>query len=190
MPLRILLPSNPGSNLSHRRHSSIVEGSPSASMSYVAPTCTRSRGSSLKRLSLSLSPTNEEPFPPLLPHETEPPSARRTSTQPDVSSNQEGAQKSASSPTDSPTRKNEEGQRNETFDDLSELPPFRPQGRPLLGLRHASDPQLSSRYRRGDVNEPKKAPRTCPLFRRVPAIAKPVTSTYNYHNRPHYKLDG
>ena len=163
MPLRTLLPSRPSTGLSHRRHSSIVEDGPSSSSGYVPPIHTRTRGSSLKRLSLSLSRTNDEPFPPFLTREPGESPTDHTSTPPNPSPEHNEAPKSASIPAAIPTGRDEEGQKNETHDNLSELPRRKPQRLSLLGMRHASDPQLSTRFRKEESKTPKDVARMYPM---------------------------
>ncbi|KIX97618.1 uncharacterized protein Z520_06396 [Fonsecaea multimorphosa CBS 102226] len=159
MPLRTLLPSKPASGPLHRRHSSIVEDPPSTSASSNGPpTRTRSRGSSLKRLSLSLSRTNEEPFPPFLTQDLEGLPSHQPSVQPDGPSHQPDLPKSASTPiTRSSTRIDGEA-RNGLQNDLDSGPLPMPQRLSLLGLRHASDPQLSTRFKNEEISPSNDVP--------------------------------
>ncbi len=157
MPVRTLQPSVPGSGLFYRRHSSIAEEAPSRPTT--TPPLPRTRGNSFKRLSLSLSRTNDEPFPAFLTHEAEELPPQRPSTQPGAAADNVEQPKSASTPTASSSKKNVEGQRSEPQDDLGDLPLPRPQRLSLLGMRHASDPQLSTRFRKQERNAPKDVAR-------------------------------
>ncbi|OAL29827.1 hypothetical protein AYO20_09020 [Fonsecaea nubica] len=159
MPLRTLLPSKPTSGPSHRRHGSIVEDPPSTSASSNVPsTRTHSRGSSLKRLSLSLSRTNDEPFPPFLTQDLEGLPGHQPPNQPHVPSYQTDPPKSASTPaTRSPTQIEGDG-RNGMQNDLGFGLKSMPQRLSLLGLRHASDPQLSTRFKKEEISPSNDVP--------------------------------
>ncbi|OAP55995.1 hypothetical protein AYL99_10147 [Fonsecaea erecta] len=159
MPLRTLLPSKPASGPPHRRHSSIIEDSPSTSVSSnVPPTRTRSRGSSLKRLSLSLSRTNEEPFPPFLTQDLEGLSTDLPSAQPDEPSPQRDLPKSASTPTTRSSTQIEGDGTNGLRNNLGSGPLPMPQRLSLLGMRHASDPQLSTRFKNEETSPMNEVP--------------------------------
>jgi hypothetical protein len=160
MPLRTLLPTRPGTD--HRRHSSIIPDSPSFSSIGRSPSDARSPGGSLKRLSLSLSPTNEEPFPAFLTHESESLPLERPSTQPSPK-RKEGSQSVPGLPITTDLQK-DEAQGEGLQDRLSDLPLPRPQRLSLLGMRSASDSRLSSRFRsEANNNAVKEAARMCHL---------------------------
>ncbi|KAJ9614196.1 hypothetical protein H2200_002332 [Cladophialophora chaetospira] len=155
MPLRTLLPSAPGLGLSHRRHSTIIEDAAPSKPNVTPLPQTRNRENSFKRLSLSLSRTTEEPFPALLTHEPEQVTPPRPSTQPDAGVGRSEQPKSASTPTAVSRRTDAELQSSDAQDILSELPLPRPQRLSMLGMRHASDPQLSTRFRKQEQKAPK-----------------------------------
>ena len=170
MPLRTLLPSAPGLGLSHRRHSSIVEDAPS--MPTITPLShPRTRGNSLKRLSLSLSRTSEEPFP-VFAHEPEELPPQRPSTQPDADLDRAEQSKSASTPTAFSRKKEVEEQRNDVPDDLNDLPLPKPHRLSMLGMRHASDPQLSTRFRKQEHKDLKDVARMYLFLAYLVPIAK------------------
>lgn len=161
MPLRTLLPSMPGSGLSHRRHSSIVEDGPSIDNPDILPTRPRTRGNSLKRLSLSLSRSSEEAFPPFLTHAPDevfpqqPPSLLEATT-----SDRPEQPKSASIPLPASIQKDVEEQRNGFHNDFNgDLPLPKLQRLSLLSTKHASDPQLSSRFKKEEHIAPKDVAR-------------------------------
>lgn len=155
MPLRTLL-SKPASGSFHHGHSSIIEEPPPATSDGSLPPG-HSRGDSIKRLSLSLSRTDEDAFPSFLTHEPEEIQSRRNSTQPDRASDLPGQSKSASTPAIAPKERSEPQQPNVLHDVLGDIPLPNPQRFSLLGLRHASDPQLSTRFKTDEVQIPKKA---------------------------------
>ncbi|ETI19568.1 hypothetical protein G647_09402 [Cladophialophora carrionii CBS 160.54] len=152
MPLRTLLPSAPGLGLSHRRHSSIVEDAPATSTSNAPLSRTRTQSNSLKRLSLSLSRTSDEPFPPLLTAGPEEPPRQRPSTQPGAAPEHVRLLHGTGNPAASLNEEDREEQRNAVEDDRGDLPLSAPQRLSQLGMRHASDPQLSTRFRNEEHN--------------------------------------
>ena len=148
MPLKALFSSLPSSDKRHRRHSSIIESIPQTSDG--TPPRARNRGDSLKRLSLGLSRTNEDTFPPFFTHEPE----EMYFPRPSVS--HEPNPVSSTPPI--LARKSREDAPVEPSQSLvvDDLPLPNPKRFSLLGLRHASDPQLSTRFRQ-DSSKPDKA---------------------------------
>jgi hypothetical protein len=172
MPLRTLLPSAPGLGLSHRRHSSIVEDAPSPSTLHAPLARTRTRGNSLKRLSLSLSRTNEEPFPAFLTAEADRLPRQRPSTQPGAAPEPVQLPKDVGGSTASLDEKDGEEQRNGPQDELGDLPLPTRQRLSLLGMRHASDPQLSTRYRSEEPHAPRDVARMYSYQADIVVLAK------------------
>ncbi|KIV91871.1 hypothetical protein PV10_06362 [Exophiala mesophila] len=148
MPLKALLSSLPSTDKRHRRHSSIIENviRPSdASLPATTTSTTRTRGDSFKRLSLGLSHTNEETFPRFLTH------ASDDMTSPEPSSTHD-PKPVASEPVlpilpalEKPLDKLPE---QPSLAPPNDLPLPNPKRFSLLGFRHASDSQLSTRFRK------------------------------------------
>lgn len=147
MALRSLLPKH-GSSAPYQK-SNINDDGPPPSASVLAPG--RSRGNSIKRLSLGLSRTNEDMFPPFLMHEPEQLRSRENSIKPEEYSDRSEQPKSASTPAAMSTQHGEPQQANGVKDSLGDLPLPKPQRFSILGFRHASDPQLSSRFKNEDI---------------------------------------
>jgi hypothetical protein len=186
MPLRTLLPSAPGLGLSHRRYSTVDEEAASIPTVTPLPTRARTRGNSLKRLSLTLSRTNEEPFPALLTQEAARVSLSRPATQPGPASKNVEQSNSAGTPTALSNKKDAEVQRKNPHDDLSDLPLPKLNRLSLLGARYASDPQLSSRFRKEERKSPVDA-RTCSFLLSVIAVTDYLTSPQDNHDRAHHE---
>ncbi|EXJ91152.1 hypothetical protein A1O1_04261 [Capronia coronata CBS 617.96] len=146
MSLRTLL-SKAGPRTAHRRHSSILEDANEDSESTMAGA--HSRGDSLKRLSLGLSRTNEEPFQPFFTHEPEETNPRPISPQGGEASDHLAGSKSASTPAAISRARVAPSRAPRTSDGLDgDALALKPQRFPLLGTRHASDSQLSMRFRK------------------------------------------
>ena len=155
MPLRTLL-SKPGTSVAHRRHSGIIENAPNASESTVPPGC--SRADSIQRPGLALSRTNDDPVHPFLTQEPEETQSRRSSLQPHPSS-VPPEPKSASTPAAVSTDKTGPHPDGTMDDGLGEAPLPKPQRFSLLGFRHASDPQLSTRFKKEEFSPPEDVAR-------------------------------
>ncbi|EXJ92986.1 hypothetical protein A1O3_01542 [Capronia epimyces CBS 606.96] len=156
MPLRTLL-SKAGPRAAHRRHSSIIEDATEDSESSTPPG--RSRGDSMKRLSLGLSRTNEEDtFHAFFTHEPAEIQPRLNSLQADE----------ASQPSEPPSTANPAIAVSRVQSEYSQPPGLssgldgdgtllKPQRFSLLGMRHASDSQLSTRFRKQEPVPPQDA---------------------------------
>lgn len=138
--------SNPAQEIRHRRHSSIVDRVPKTSDGTTP--AIYPHDNSIKRLSLGLSRTNEDTFPPFLTHEPEQmhaqPGSSHGSHTPErsITQNAVSAPSLASESTEVPQLDTA----TEEVDDILPLP--KAQRFSLLGFRHASDPQLSTRFRK------------------------------------------
>ncbi|EXJ54108.1 hypothetical protein A1O7_09445 [Cladophialophora yegresii CBS 114405] len=178
MPLRTLLPSAPGLGLSHRRHSSIIEDAPATSTSNAPLSRPRTQSNSFKRLSLSLSRTSEDAFPAILTAGPEELPRQRPSTQPTAAPEHVQLPKSTSTPAASSEAEDREDQGN----DIGDLPLPAPQRLSQLGMRHASDPQLSTRFRNEEHNAPRDvAPPQ--IITTAPTTNEPDESTHRPSKR-------
>ena len=192
MPLRTLLPSSQGLGLTHRRHSTIEEDGPPVANPAPPLVRSRTRGSSLRRLSLTLSRTNEETFPSFLKQDPAV-TPQRPSTQPAPAPDPTEPSKNPLPPQISLSKKGEEEQRTNFSDDPNELPLPKPQRLSLLATRYASDPQLSSRFKQEDQKRsPVAVARMCSLLTNEIVVANysPSLSPQDHHNRTHHQRDG
>ncbi|KAJ4551408.1 hypothetical protein HRR78_004085 [Exophiala dermatitidis] len=155
MPLRTLL-SKAGPRSAHRRHSSIIEDAGEDSESNPSPA--RSRGNSMKRLSLGLSRTNEDTFAPFFTHEPGEAQSRLDSLRDDKNPEPSAPPKSADTPAAVPMPPPEKMQVPRTSSGPGgDGTLLKPQRMSLLGMRHASDSQLSTRFRKSLVVTPQDA---------------------------------
>ncbi|KIV83574.1 hypothetical protein PV11_05590 [Exophiala sideris] len=151
MPLRTLL-TRSATGTTHRRHSSITDDTPISQDG--APEHVRGRADSMKRLSLGLSRTGEDTFNPFPNHDPE----KRLSHQsavPDspVEDNQQRP-KTASAHAATTVKPDEPGKDDIRKHDVDNLLLPKPQRFSLLGFRHASDPQLFTRFRQHQADSP------------------------------------
>ncbi|KIX03985.1 uncharacterized protein Z518_07538 [Rhinocladiella mackenziei CBS 650.93] len=149
MPLKILL-SKSGPGPTRRRHSSIVEDTPRPSD--LTLSLARSRADSMKRPRLGLSRTNEGTCPSVLTHEPEEIQSRRSSSHGDAYTETPEQSKSASTPAAMYADKSEPRNLKLADEDPADLPLPRPQRFSLLGFRYASDPQLSTRFKKDEIS--------------------------------------
>lgn len=168
MSLRTFL-SRPSTGAPHRRHSSIVEDV-SGSQDGALPS-DPSRDRPIQRLSLGLSGTNEDFFNPFPTHETEEVQSHKSSMEADDEVSHPERPKSARAPDAMPSSlTTDAAQPDNTLDGgLDDLVLPRPQRFSQLGFRHASDPQLSTRFKREDQTARKAAARTYEFRKAIPS---------------------
>jgi hypothetical protein len=119
----------------------------------------------MKRLSLGFSQSNEEPFNPFQAQESGETQSEKCSPTDVLSSGHSPLPKSVSTPVALiPTNTHQSAQAQKMDDETDELPLPKPQRFSILGFRHASDPQLSSRFKQGEITPPKDPGREHPSF--------------------------
>ena len=156
MPLRTLL-SRPATAGPHRRHSSIVEDAAQEGLP------SRGRADSMKRLSLGFSRSNEETFNPFKAQESGETQSEKYSPTDALSSEHSALPKSVSTTAALTSKNNNQSAQAQNMDaEPDELPLPRPQRFSILGFRHASDPQLSTRFKQGDITPPRDPDREHP----------------------------
>lgn len=151
MSLRTLL-SRPVTATTHRRHSSIIEDASQEG----SPVGGRGRADSMQRLSLGFTRSNEETFNPFITYEPDQMLTGKEPQQHDgLSAEHSTLPKSVSTPAAlTLTHKNQSEQEQALNRDLDDLPLPRPQRFSILGFRHASDPQLFTRFRKDEDDVP------------------------------------
>jgi hypothetical protein len=144
------LRSRPGTSASQRRRS-LADHSPNKT----AADLPHNRDGALERLSLHLTKPDGDNFDPLFTHEPEEMASRRQSAAQSRQS-EEQDKKSCSTPAaTSPTTIMEPKQPVKQDDQVTDDEPLlRPHRFSLLKFRHASDPQLSSRFKKTAVTPP------------------------------------
>ena len=170
------LRSRPATATSQRRRSLIDKdppGKPNAEHS-------RDAEGALQRLSLHLTKSNGDSFDPLFTHEPDEIASRRQSAA--IRQSEEQEKKSASTPAALSSTKMMEGEQqpqpssqpDQQFlrpeikvQETDDEPLARPQRFSLLKFRHASDSQLSSRYKRPMASPPPELPRPTPSIIRT-----------------------
>lgn len=142
MSLRTLL-SRPVTAAPHRRHSSIIEDGSQEGSLVDGP---------MQRLSLGFTRSNEETFNPFMTFEPGQLLTQKESQQHNGPSTEHSAlPKSVSTPaTVTSLPKYQSEQEQVLNSDLDELPLPKPQRFSILGFRHASDPQLFTRFRKDE----------------------------------------
>lgn len=154
MALKAFL-SNPTQEIRHRRHSSVLSQTPRSPQGSVSSG--HARQSSMKRLSLGLSRTNDDTFSPFMTDEPEDLSTEPEPTQPERKSTSHETGDTPSEPTMSrgisQAHREQENLSSITEDHLP-LPLPNPKRFSILGFRHASDPQLSTRFRNEESTAP------------------------------------
>ncbi|KIW14165.1 hypothetical protein PV08_06946 [Exophiala spinifera] len=147
MSLRTLL-SRPVTAAPHRRHSSIIDDA-SQEGGLVEG---RIRADSMQRLSLGFTRSHEETLNPFMAYEPDPTLSRKEPEQHNgLSAAPSALPKSVSTPTTmTSTLKDQSEQEQGVKIDLEDLPLPKPQRLSVLGFRHASDPQLFTRFRKDE----------------------------------------
>lgn len=149
MALKAFL-SNPAEDIRHRRHSTVLDQTPTSPTSSHSVSSNHARQSSMKRLSLGLSHSGDSPFSPFLSDEPEDSSSGRASMQAHRQSSSHETADAISEPvmaSQSSQIPQQEDSLSNVTEDLLDLPLPKPQRFSILGFRHASDPQLSTRFR-------------------------------------------
>jgi len=154
MALKAFL-SNSTQETRHRRHSSVISQSPRSPQGSVSSG--HARQSSMKRLSLGLYRSNDDTFSPFMTDEPEDLIPEPGSSQPDrkSTSHETGDTPSEPTTTHGPSQiPPEQEHLSDITEDHLPLPPPNPKRFSILGFRHASDPQLSIRFRKEEPTIP------------------------------------
>ncbi|KAI1625382.1 hypothetical protein EDD37DRAFT_384634 [Exophiala viscosa] len=144
MPLRTLL-ARSATGTTHRRHSSITDDTPISQDGVPSPA--RGRADSMKRLSLGLSGAGEDTFNPFPNHDAEKRLSHQSAAPSSPVEDSPQRPKTASVHAATTMQPDEPGKDDTQKRHVDDITMPKPQRFSLLGFRHASDPQLFTRFR-------------------------------------------